>query len=51
MALFYSALTALMFLCFWWTPRVGCLLPFALFVAIWVAGEVLAGLLSPVEGG
>jgi endogenous inhibitor of DNA gyrase (YacG/DUF329 family) len=46
---FYTGLTVLMYLCFWWTPRVGCLLPFALFVAVWIAGEMLAGLVSPVE--
>lgn len=49
LVVFYTALTALMFLGFLWTTRVGCLLPLVLFFLLWIAGEVLAGLVSPLE--
>lgn len=45
----YTVLTVLMFLGLQWSTNVGCLLPFVLFVILWGAGEMLAGLVSPME--
>ena len=46
---FYTVLTVLMFLGFLWSTRAGCLLPLVSFFLLWIAGEVLAGLVSPLE--